>query len=46
MYAHDEVVTRAGADPAALFADVAAPARRRGHGDMLDSWGDGLALSR
>jgi len=35
---------RLAADPVALFADVAALARRCGHGDVLDSWGDDLAL--
>ncbi|WP_406041044.1 hypothetical protein OG799_33285 [Micromonospora sp. NBC_00898] len=27
-----------------LFTDVARPARERGHGDVLDAWGDDLAL--
>lgn len=35
---------RVAADPPAMFADVAALARRCGHGDVLDSWGDDLAL--
>jgi predicted nucleotidyltransferase len=35
---------RVAADPAALFPEVAALARERGHGDVLDSWGDDLAL--
>ncbi len=35
---------RVVADPGALFADVAALARRCGHGDVLDAWGDDLAL--
>jgi predicted nucleotidyltransferase len=40
----DTLPARAAADPAALFPDVAQLARRRGHGDVLDSWGDKLAL--
>jgi hypothetical protein len=35
---------RAAADPAVLFPDVARLARDRGHGDVLDSWGDDLTL--
>jgi predicted nucleotidyltransferase len=35
---------RVAADPAGQFPDVAALARRCGHGDVLDSWGDDLAL--
>jgi hypothetical protein len=35
---------RVAADPGALFPEVAALARRCGHGDVLDSWGDDLAL--
>jgi hypothetical protein len=35
---------RAAADPDGLFPEVAALARRRGHGDVLDSWGADLAL--
>lgn len=35
---------RVAADPAGLFPDVAALARRCGHGDVLDSWGDDLRL--
>jgi hypothetical protein len=35
---------RLAADPAGLFADVCELARRRGHGDVLDEWGDDLTL--
>ena len=35
---------RLAADPAGLFADVCALARRCGHGDVLDEWGDDLTL--
>jgi hypothetical protein len=35
---------RVAADPAGLFADVCELAVRAGHGDVLDSWGDDLAL--
>jgi hypothetical protein len=35
---------RVAADPGELFPEVAALARRCGHGDVLDSWGDDLAL--
>ncbi|MEV4707415.1 nucleotidyltransferase domain-containing protein [Actinoplanes sp. NPDC049316] len=36
--------SRVAADPASLFPDVARLARDRGHGDVLDAWGDDLAL--
>ena len=35
---------RVAADPVALFPDVARLARERGHGDVVDSWGDDLTL--
>ncbi|MGA5302271.1 nucleotidyltransferase domain-containing protein [Nucisporomicrobium flavum] len=35
---------RVAADPASLFPDVARLARDRGHGDVLDGWGDDLTL--
>ncbi|MEU5726934.1 nucleotidyltransferase domain-containing protein [Micromonospora sp. NPDC047738] len=35
---------RALRDPVGLFSDVARLARERGHGDVLDGWGDDLAL--
>ncbi|OKI68926.1 nucleotidyltransferase domain-containing protein [Micromonospora sp. CB01531] len=35
---------RALRDPVGMFPDVARPARERGHGDVLDAWGDGLTL--
>lgn len=37
---------RVAEDPGALFADLSRVARERGHGDVLDAWGDELDLLR
>ena len=37
---------RVAADPVGLFADIEAVARDRGHGAIVDAWGDELALFR
>ncbi|MCW3843185.1 nucleotidyltransferase domain-containing protein [Micromonospora yasonensis] len=39
-----DLPARALGDPVGLFPDVARLARDRGHGDVLDAWGDDLAL--
>lgn len=37
---------RVAADPVGLFADIEVVARDRGHGAIVDAWGDELALFR
>jgi nucleotidyltransferase-like protein len=42
----DDLPERALTAPAALFPDVERLARDRGHGELLDEWGDDLVLIR
>jgi hypothetical protein len=42
----DELPARLAAGPAGLFADLEPLARDRGHGDVIDAWGDELDLIR
>ncbi len=42
----DTLPERIADHPAGLFADIEDLARRRGHGDVIDAWGDELDLLR
>lgn len=44
VWTADALLSRLGVEPAAFFPDLAALARARGYGDILDSWGDELSL--